>query len=159
MTDQQSQALLTFFQFAFLNQVQAEEAAQQAYQRIDHLARTRASESFEVLFVEVTHHIFGQVRKLVSKGSKGKQGSIQSALAANTSGTDLSPWRDYFKSAAPEELTVVIWALILKLPLTAISSALDLSPGTLQHRLSRGVRKLSIKLESAPSPQVRRPWS
>lgn len=156
MTDQQSQAVLTFFQFTFLNQVLAEEAAQQAYQRIDHLAKAKANESFDVLFVQVTHQVYEQFHRA---SLKGKQATLQSALTAQASDVDLSPWRDYFKSAAPEELVVVVWALILKLPLNSVAKALDLSPGTLQHRLSRAVRKLSMKLENAPTPQVRRPWN
>lgn len=156
MTDQQAQALLTFFQFAFLNQVLAEEAAQEAYQRLEHLARTRPNDDFDVLFVQITHQVFERYHQAVQKG---KQSTLQSALTAQSRDIDLSPWRDYFKGASPDELIVVVWTLILKLPLAAVAKALDLSPGTLQHRLSRAVRKLSLKLENAPTPQVRRPWS
>lgn len=156
MTDQQAQALLTFFQFSFLNQVLAEEASQEAYQRLDHLARTRPNESFDVLFVQVTHQVFERYHQAALRG---KQATMQSALTAQSRDIDLSPWRDYFKSASPDELIVVVWGLILKLPLASIAKALDLSPGTLQHRLSRAIRKLSMKLENAPTPQVRRPWS
>ncbi len=107
MTDQQSQAVLTFFQFAFLNQVLAEEAAQQAYQRIDHLVKAKANDSFDVLFVQVTHQVYERFHRA---SLKGKQATLQSALTAQASDVDLSPWRDYFKSAAPEELVVVVWA-------------------------------------------------
>lgn len=156
MTEQQSQALLTFFQFAFLNQVLAEEAAQQAYQRIDQLSKTKSDESFDVQFVKVTNQVYKQFHQA---SQKGKAGSVQSALSTHSSDLDLSPWRDYFKSASADELTVVVWSLILKLPMKAVSQALDLSPGTLHHRLGRAVRKLSVKLETAPTPQVRRPWN
>lgn len=156
MTDQQAQALLTFFQFAFLNQVLAEQAAQEAYQRLEQVSRARPEASFDVLFIQITHQIYERYHVT---SLKGKISPLQSALTTQARDIDLSPWRDYFKSASPDELIVVVWALILKLPLAAIAQGLDLSSGTLQHRLSRAVRKLSSKLENAPTPQVRRPWS
>lgn len=161
MSDQQVQALLTFFQFALLNQVQAEEAAHEAYLRISHLSKSKSVQKnqtpFEVLFVQTTQKVYSNLQK--KPWRRKSREVVQSTLSLGEDGSDLSPWRDFFKNATSDEVTILIWALILKLPIEHIATALDLTPGTLQHRLSRGVRKLSLKLAlSAPAP-VRRPWN
>lgn len=158
MTEQQSQSMLTFFQFALLNQVQAVEAAQLAHQKVESLLNRKSVESFDVAMVQATSQVLNQVRK--SQKATGKSANVQqSAFAGSGTKADLSPWRDYFKNASSEEVSVVIWAHILKIPLPEIARGLSLTTGTLVHRLSRGVRRLSVKLDNNPTLQARRPWN
>lgn len=166
MTDQQVQALVVFFQLALLNQGSAEEAAQSAYLQISSQAKAKASEPFDVLFVRYTDRILRTYRKPISykkpnlAKSAGKTAAKQSSLVNDSHSLDLSPWRDYFKSAHGDEVAAMIWSQVLKIPDAHIAQALELSVGTVRHRLSRGLRALSEKLEIPQSSSpVRRPWN
>ena len=171
ITDQQVQSLVVFFQLALLNQDLAEEAAQAAYLQISAQSKARPGakdpQPFEILFVRHTDRILRSYRKTTSwkkqAAAHAKNASApvkQSALIHEAHHLDLSPWRDYFKNAHLDEVTVMIWNHILKVNEDQIADALDLSVGTVRHRLSRGLRSLSQRLEQPqPTLMQRKPWS
>ena len=59
------------------------------------------------------------------------------------------PWIDYLKTSRAEEVFVLIWAQVLKIPLADIAQGLKVSKGVVKHRLNTGLRKFSLALVRA----------
>lgn len=55
---------------------------------------------------------------------------------------DLGAWREYQKNADPEELVILVWCRLLKIPESLVATTLTLSEGTIRYRLSQALRKL-----------------
>lgn len=63
---------------------------------------------------------------------------------------DLGPWLEFRKVAEPDELLAVLLLKILNQPEETVSLGMNVSVGTLRHRLSRGLKRLGqIQLSSA----------
>lgn len=153
MTESQSHSILVFFRLSLLNPKLSREAAVEAYQNISR-NNPKDSHGFAIAFVKATAKIFYQSRKAARKSKKIVDHPVE------VSGINLSPWRDFIRHASEEEMLAIIWLQILNLPLRAVAQGLGLSEGVLLHRLSRGVRRLSNKVEpqSPAELHARRPW-
>lgn len=148
MTDQQGQSILLFFQMSFLNPRLADQGSKQVYKSLmkqQNRAKEPGSFNFEQFFVRATHDVYHRMRKDLVNST----GQISSAgVVQELSGIELSPWRDFVRSTSADEILVLIWNHILKIPLPAISKSLQTSEGTLNHRLGRAIKKLGSKLDS-----------
>jgi len=59
---------------------------------------------------------------------------------------DLGAWRQFHKSSDRDEFLALIWSQILGFTDDEISQGLNVSTGTVRHRISRGLRGLSAAL-------------
>ena len=62
---------------------------------------------------------------------------------------DLSPWASFRAQAEVDELAAVLFVKVLKIPKISVVEALGISPGTVQLRLSRGLRQLGAQFAKA----------
>lgn len=156
MTDQQGQSILLFFHMSFLNPRLADQGSHQVYKAFQkHLEKSRnagAAADFENFFVKASHETYHRIRKTLS-ASPGAL-STGSGLVKELSVVELSPWRDFVRSTPADEILIVIWNHILKIPLNVISKSLGISEGTLNHRLSRSIKKLGAKLDALSPSSV-----
>lgn len=150
MTDQQGQSILLFFHMSFLNPRLAEQGSRQVYKAFQkYLEKNKSAGSatdFENFFVRQSFEVYHRIRKDLS-ASPGAL-STGSGVVQELSAVELSPWRDFVRSTPADEILIVIWNHILKIPLASISKSLAISEGTLNHRLSRSIKKLGAKLDA-----------
>ncbi len=57
-------------------------------------------------------------------------------------GAEFGVWQDFRRSAEADEFLAVIWSKLLKIPDEHIAKGLDVSVGTVRHRVGRGLRQL-----------------
>ncbi|MCB0419624.1 MAG: hypothetical protein KDD61_01420, partial [Bdellovibrionales bacterium] len=77
------------------------------------------------------------------KAKAGKNQNLEGDLAFQLpDGVDLGAWRQFAKDADREELLAVIWSKILKLSDEVIAAGIHVTPGTVRHRVGRGLRLL-----------------
>lgn len=55
---------------------------------------------------------------------------------------DLGPWQEFRRLAEPDEMLAVIWSKLLTYSDAEIANGLNVSVGTVRHRVSRGLRAL-----------------
>lgn len=154
MTENQCQQILVFFRLSLLNPLAAESAAAEAYYNLEKGAKQRDETPFETRFVRITHEIHHRLRQSGQKGKKLIEHPVELA------GIDLSPWRDFVRHAPDEETLSLLWVQVLNLPIKAVAAALDVTEGTIRHRLSRAIRKLARKIDPVEIQGLkpRRPW-
>ncbi len=64
---------------------------------------------------------------------------------------DISVWKQFRKDCMSEEFLAVIWSQVLGCNVTDISQGIGSTTGTIQHRISRGLRQLGQILEQGQS--------
>lgn len=143
---------------SFLNPRLAAQGSHQVYKSLQkYLEKNRNTgvpSDFENFFVRTSHDVYHRIRKDLS-ASPGAL-STGSGVVPELSAVELSPWRDFVRSTPADEILIVIWNHILKIPLGAISKSLGISEGTLNYRLSRAIKKLGAKLDAlSPSTAAR----
>jgi hypothetical protein len=60
---------------------------------------------------------------------------------------DITVWKQFRKDSMNEEFLAVIWSRVLHYKVTDISEGIGLTTGTIQHRISRGLRNLGEIIE------------
>jgi len=65
-------------------------------------------------------------------------------------GLDLSPWKEFQKSAPEDELLAMIWSQVLKISESDLSTALGITEGTIRYRVGRALRKMGSMTQSNP---------
>lgn len=141
MTDQQGQTILLFFHLSLMNPKQAQEGSQSVFRALEKVQNTKTDFDFLDFFVKKSQEVFVKIKK----GSPGDAGTV--GMASEMSSVDLGPWKDYLRSAPAEELLVLIWSQILKIPIPKIAHSLGTTEGTLKYRLNRASKKLGSKLD------------
>ncbi len=136
-----SKKTLQFFRLSLMNPRTAEEAAKQAYDSLRKFAKVDPK-ALEIIFVRTTFQIYQKAHAVAAKAKRTGEHPFE------ISGIDLSPWRDFIRHAPEEEILSMIWVQILNLPIRAVARGLTLSEGTIRHRVSRAIRKLSQKIDS-----------
>lgn len=59
-------------------------------------------------------------------------------------GLDLGPWLEFRKEALPEEFFAVLMVKVLGFSVDGTAQGLEVSEGTITHRLARGLRRLGL---------------
>ena len=55
---------------------------------------------------------------------------------------ELSPWKEFQKSAPEDELLALLWSQVLKISDVDLSQALGITEGTIRYRVGRALRKM-----------------
>lgn len=135
-----SKKILVFFRLALMNPRTAEEASQTAYDSLRKFAKVDPK-ALEIIFVRTTFDLYQKARAAAAKARRVGDHPFE------LSGIDLSPWRDFIRHAPEEEILSMIWVQILNLSTRSVGRGLGVSEGTIRHRVSRAIRKLSTKVE------------
>ncbi len=57
-------------------------------------------------------------------------------------GLELSPWKEFQKTAPEDELLTLIWSQVFKISDADLSTALGITEGTIRYRIGRALRKI-----------------
>lgn len=134
-----------FFLFAFLDEKLAEQASCQAYKQYLRCVQDREQDREQVL-IKVTWISYKKYEGHCRKTSFNTDYFLNWEKSHQF---DLSMWKELFKEAAVEELLSVIWVSILGISTKKVAAVLGVKESTIDYRVSRGVRKLGERVESA----------
>jgi DNA-binding CsgD family transcriptional regulator len=146
MFEAEIRAISLFFFFALLDDERAVLAATKSTDLFFKKMRSSPAMNKNVAVVSITKQIWEKIRGNFFRGHPNL--SSQSGWQPPT-GSDLSPWKEFQKSVAEEELLALIWSRILKIKESEISEALGITEGTVRYRVGRGLRKLGGMTPSA----------
>ncbi len=146
MFDNEIKAIGLFFFLSLLDEHRAMAAASKAtdtfYRRVKKSPQTKPG----VTLVMVTRQIWNRSRGNFNRG-RPKYSPDSGWLFPE--GLDLSPWKEFQKTAPEDELLVLIWSQILKIPDSDLSTALGITEGTIRYRVGRALRKMGTMSQAS----------
>lgn len=128
-----------FFFYSIENELVAWEAAQKTLGQVQSLLSKNSTVSPHVILVQQTSKNWEKYREAMAAKSTKFEGDLAFTVKE---GVDLGAWRQFSKDAEKEELLSVIWSKVLKLSDEEIAEGIGVTPGTVRHRVGRGLRHL-----------------
>lgn len=140
----QIQSVALFFFFAFLDERVALRAT---FRALDELGKSKISDDqTEKNGSSRSAHLIAIMHKNWKHHQKTKAHLVTENIVASgwdvPAHLDLGPWKQFLKQAVPNDVLVVIWSQILNFQTPEIAAGLGISPGTVQYRLSNGLKLL-----------------
>ena len=141
-TQAQEQSVALFFYFAHLD----EPLAQGATIGFVNKLKAQAQDSAKIInlpnekLIEALNEAYRPSNKKIALQKGGPV--IRSGWELPT-GLDIAPWKQFKKEALKDEFIAVIFSKILSFSDAELSKGLNISEGTLRHRLNRGLSLLS----------------
>jgi len=139
MYENEVKLIALFFFFSVLDDKKAIAASSTAADIFYYRMKKKPDLNPQIALVSVTKLVWNRNKKKNLRGYP--QYSTESGWLL-PEGLDISPWKEFQKSAQEDELLAVIWSKILKINDEDISSALGIPEGTLRYRVGRALRKL-----------------
>ena len=130
--------LSVFFFLSLLDGPMAIDFTQKAKVKFLESTRKNGSHSREFEFVQVTNRMM-QDKVFDSRFSTfdGAPGGFEFP-----DNFDIVPWKEFRRKSSMDEISVLIWSKVLKIPDHEIASALAISEGTVKYRLAKATQKL-----------------
>lgn len=147
MTSNDIRSIALFFFFAFADDRMAVPASIQALNLARQLKKRTPDLPNEIAVIKATSKIWDKEHPRSSSGLLRLGVSAGWQLPAKT---DMTAWREFQKTASPDELSAVIWSKILHYDESLIGRALRLSEGTVSYRLGHALKKLGGFLQQRP---------
>jgi hypothetical protein len=139
MFENEIKAIGLFFFLALLDERKAKAAASQAVDLFLQKMKKSPAPMSSVNLVLATKQIWDKTRGNFNRGRPYYTADSGWAIPDKL---DLSPWKEFQKSAPEDEFLVCIWSQVLKIPAQDLSTALEITQGTIRYRLGRAFRKL-----------------
>lgn len=131
--------IAVFFYFSLLNEKLAIEASRKVVIKFNNLLKRNPDLRRTATIIHITNQVWSQFHK---------KNSEQGVVALNKSrwilpeNVDLGPWRQFRKESETNELLITIWSQILGYSHRDIANGLNVSEGTVNHRVGRSLRHL-----------------
>lgn len=145
MTEAEINSISLFFFFILLDDQKALDASSQAVALFKSKIEKKTDISREALLVSVTKTIWDKCRARIIRG---RNYSLNSNLWNIPEGLDLGPWKEFQKTASEDELLTLVWSKVLKISDQDISTALNITTGTVRYRLGRALRKMGVMTQN-----------
>ena len=146
MFDNEIKAIGLFFFLALLDDQRAVACATKAtdlfYQKMKTSPQTKPS----VAMVMVCKKIWDKTHGSFQRGRPRYAPDSGWLFSENL---DLSPWKEFQKTATEDELLSLIWSQVLKISDAELSTALGITEGTIRYRVGRALRKMGGMVHSA----------
>jgi len=139
MFESEIKSIALFFFFALLDDKKALVTASRASDIFYLRMKKNPNQSPSVTLVAVTKQLWDKSKGNYFRGRP--QYSVESGWLM-PAGFDLSPWKEFQKTAHEDELLALIWSKVLKISDADISLALGITEGTFRYRVGRALRKL-----------------
>ena len=139
MFESEIKLMSLFFFFTLLDEEAALLASTKATDLFFRKMKSSPQMKKSVALVFVTKQVWNKIN---GNGLRGQPHFSESSGWRWPEGLDLSPWKEFQKSASEDELLALVWCHILKISESDIAEALILSEGTLRYRVGRSLRKL-----------------
>lgn len=147
MNEKDIRSLALFFFFALLDNKKALELTSLSYNYCLLKKEKNPDIKNQVLIVSATDKFLKESQKSLNRGFPFLSSDGGWVLPDKV---EIGPWREFHKNATQDELLIVIWSKILKIPFSDISEALGVSEGTLRYRVAKGLRKLGAMTNIFP---------
>lgn len=134
--------LALFFYFSFMDESRARESTSQCLRRIRNRIGENKSANWEALLVEES---FKAIRTKKEFGTLSRVGFVQGHVKF-PAGSNWGPWFEYRKSADAESFCTLIWVKVLSASVEAVAEGLNVSVGTIRHRLAKSLLELGESL-------------
>jgi len=144
--DNEIKALGLFFFLALLDEQRAIAAATKATDLYYHKMKTSPQSQPGVAVVLVSKQVWDKSR---SNFMRGRPRYTPDSGWLFPEGLDLSPWKEFQKSAPEDELLVLIWSQVLKISEVDLSQALGITEGTIRYRVGRALRKMGSMAQAS----------
>lgn len=142
----QKRATFLFYLYSFLDESYAVKAAnrtlglaRKSIKNTDQDASKNHKIVDNTFLVQLTYRHW---KKLLNKKPVGRGVFDPNCGIITKRGLDLGLWRQFLKEAESEEFLCVLWSKVLKMSDLEIAKGLNVSTGTVRHRVSRGLRLL-----------------
>ena len=149
MFEAEIRALSLFFFLTLLDEERALEAATQATDLFFRKMKSNPQMKKGVAVVLVSKKIWDQMH---CNSLRGHPTVSDSSSWRVPQGLDLSPWKEFQKSAPEDEFLALVWASLIKIDENEIAQAMNISEGTLRYRLGRALRLLGPMTGSTLKP-------
>lgn len=153
MTESEVRAVAIFFFYALPHELLALEATDKAILRIKGRMAKEPSEISWVHIVRETSHLAeSYILKYKKKREKLEEHhfnvnyeKLKDPLSSRTQ-ISFGPWRQFIREEDSRDLFLLIWAHVLEVKTEYIALALNMSHGTVIHRLSKMIQRLGKAL-------------
>lgn len=141
----QIKSVALFFSFALLDDQLARQATVATLFRLKKkLEKEKLSQhQTDVLIIELMNSIWLRYQKYLPKGKVLYAGALNT-LKNNY--TDLGPWREFRRLTDDNEFLAVLWSQVIGFSDEVIAQGLNLTEGTIRHRVGRGLRCLGERM-------------
>lgn len=141
MSDQDIRALILYYYLAFMNADKALEATRQSVRILDQNFKfTRRSKTREL--VTTMQKVFSQFENRVTDYTSSER-DLRFSLPASFKPRQ---WIKFLKETPTQEVQAFLWIHVLDFNLVEVARAIEVSEGTLRHRVGRALRSLGESL-------------
>lgn len=141
MTEEQIRSVTLFFYFTLLDENLSEKTSHQVIEdlRIKFKKLTVTDAERAALIVKLCTSELVKLKRQHPSNPAMLKSDSQIQLPK---GIALGAWRQYHKEALLEDLITVTWCKVIRFESDVVASGLEVSQGTINYRLGRGLRQL-----------------
>jgi hypothetical protein len=144
-SESQIKSVARFFLFAFLDESIAYKATIDVLKKLKNIETQKlAFSTIEAYAIHMTHKVWSGYVKEITFSQY-----LSDRVWNLPKGVDLESWKQFQRESQPADFITVIWYLLLEEKVEHIAEGLNITPGTIQHRASRGLTILGGLMKSA----------
>jgi hypothetical protein len=140
LSNTQIEKIALFYFFTYLDEVKSQNATEYTIKKLNSLITIEKSSEADIYlqFVKISHTYVEKTRE--AQGANHL--SVISSHVELPQGSNWGPWFEYRRISQPKEFLILLYHHILKIPIEAIASGLQIAEGTIHYRIAHGLKQL-----------------